>query len=91
MPVESWEAWCSHLCLNTKKLHMDANLSEAGVSAGTLSQQMRCQFTDLREALNRSQVEDVSVELSTSYHFAKVLQHARSKGDQFTKSLILQL
>ena len=59
MPVESWEAWCSHLCLNTKKLHMDANLSEAGVSAGTLSQQMRCQFTDLREALNRSQVKDV--------------------------------
>jgi hypothetical protein len=26
-------------------------------------------------------------ELSTIYHFAKVLQHARSKGDQFAKSL----
>ena len=27
-------------------------------------------------------------EVSTTYHFAKVLQHARPKGDQFAKSLI---
>lgn len=68
------QAWCSHLSLNTKKLHMDANLSEAGVSAGSSLTLVQEPDAELIATLQRFGDGPPAAEVPNSVHVALCLE-----------------
>lgn len=72
------QAWCSHLCLNTKKLYMDASLSEAGVSAGSSLTLVQEPDAELLATLQRFGDGPLAEQVPSSVHVAFCLEGGRA-------------